>query len=277
MRLKFLRGIIPLPSIIVVIGLMMPCTTLCRTIYMPSPGVSSITAAIVKARAGDTVLVENGTYKERIFIKAGIILRAMNKHKAIIDGRGRGITVAMGPNSSIIGFVVQNGTIGIFTKNANISIIKCLIRKNWQTGIISIRHLPRIEDNIIAFNRSSGFQGWNVRSTTSTMNHNTIAFNGNHGIAAGGTSTIIIENNTIAYNERFGLKLDDEAECSTITNNNFYNNLWQLKELPKGNYTFDPGFISPRKSMNFRPDPKICCQIKGTDNENLGARLDYEE
>ena len=196
-------------------------------------------------------------------------------HKSVLDGMGRGTVVTMGPNSGIIGFVVKNGTIGIFTKNAGIIIQKCLITKNGQTGIITVRHLPKIEDNIIAFNRASGIQGWDVRSTVASVNHNTIAFNANHGIAVGGSSNIIVENNVVAYNERFALKLSTESEKSKITKNNFYRNLRQVQKIPSGNYSFDPAFISPRAGMNFRSDPKLCCQIKASDNENLGARLNY--
>jgi len=256
--------------------ILFPCLVMAGAIItVPSTGITTVTAAMVKAKAGDTVIVENGKYRERVFIKAGVVLKARNMHKSVLDGMGRGTVVTMGPNSGIIGFVIKNGTIGIFTKNAGISILKCLIMKNGQTGIITVRHLPKIEDNIISFNRASGIQGWDVRSTVASVNHNTIAFNTNHGIAVGGSSNIIVENNVVAYNERFALKLSTESEKSKITKNNFYRNLRQVQKIPSGNYSFDPAFISPRVGMNFRSDPKLCCQIKASDNENLGARLNY--
>jgi parallel beta-helix repeat protein len=258
------------------LSLLIPCITVAGTIInVPSPGIGTLTAAMVKARAGDTIVAENGVYKEHIFIKAGIVLKAKNMHKAKLDGKGKGTIVTMGSNSSIVGFIIQNGTIGIFTKNAGISILKCQVAKNWMTGIMSIRHLPRIEDNLIIYNRASGFQGWNVRSTVSSINHNTIAYNANHGIAVGGSSNIVVENNTIAYNERFALKFSSNSEKSKIVNNNFYKNLKTVHKMPAGNYDFNPAFISPRLGMNFKSDPKVCCQIKASDNENLGARLDY--
>jgi len=258
------------------LSLLIPCIAAAGTIInVPSPGIANLTSAMVKARAGDTIIAENGVYKEHIFIKAGIVLKAKNMHKAKLDGKGRGTIVTMGSNSSIVGFVIQNGTIGIFTKNAGISILKCQVAKNWQTGIMSIRHLPKIEDNLIVYNRASGFQGWNVRSTVSSINHNTIAYNANHGISVGGTSNIIAENNVVAYNERFALKLSSNSEKSKIVNNNFYRNLKQVQKMPSGNYNFNPAFVSPRLGMNFKSDPKVCCQIKASDNENLGARLDY--
>ncbi len=256
--------------------ILFPCLVMAGAIItVPSTGLTTVTAAMVKAKAGDTVVVENGKYRERVFIKAGVVLKSRNMHKSILDGMGHGTVVTMGPNSGIIGFVIKNGTIGIFTKNAGISILRCLIMKNGMTGIITVRHLPKIEDNIIAFNGASGIQGWDVRSTVASVNHNTIAFNSNHGIAVGGSSNIIVENNVVAYNERFALKLSTESEKSKITKNNFYRNLRQVQKIPSGNYSFDPAFISPRAGMNFRSDPKLCCQIKASDNENLGARLNY--
>ncbi len=261
---------------ILFLGLLIPCVAFAGTIInVPSPGIATLTSAMVKSRAGDTIIADNGTYKEHIFIKAGIVLKAKNMHKAKLDGKGRGTIVTMGSNSSIVGFVIQNGTIGIFTKNAGISILKCRIAKNWQTGIMSIRHLPKIEDNLVIYNRASGFQGWNVRSTVSSINHNTIAYNANHGVSVGGSSNIIVENNVVAHNERFALKLSSASEKSKIVNNNFYKNLPQVQKLPSGNYNFNPAFISPRVGLNFRSDPKVCCQIKASDNENLGARLDF--
>jgi len=243
-------------------------------IIVPSSGIfSTITAAMLRAKAGDTVIADNGVYREQVFIKAGVTLRSRNLHGAVLDGKGRGTVVTMGANSTINGFVIKNGTIGIFTKNGGISIQKCLIKQQSQTGIITVRQLPLIEDNLIVYNKASGIQGWDVRSTVSSVNHNTIAYNGNHGIAVGGASNIVVENNVIAYNERFAIKLSNDAEASKIVKNNLYHNLKQVQKLPEGNYSFDPAFVSPRTALNFSSDPRTCCQIKASDNENLGARI----
>ncbi|MBD3391459.1 MAG: DUF1565 domain-containing protein [Chitinivibrionales bacterium] len=244
------------------------------TIKVPSAGIPTISQAMVKAKAGDTVYVERGVYREHVFVKSGVALVSRALYGATINGNGRGTVVTLGKSCALSGFVVTNGTIGVFSNAAGNIIEKCRIIRNWQTGIIVVRHLPRIQDNIIAFNRASGIQGWDVRSTIASVNHNTIAFNANHGIAVGGASNIIIENNTIAHNERFGLKLSEESLKSEISKNNFYKNLRTWKEVPDGNFSFDPAFIAPRSKLNFRPNPKLCCKIKGTDGKDLGARLE---
>ena len=144
--------------------------------------------------------------------------------------------------------------------------------RNWQTGIITVRHLPVVEDNIIAFNRASGIQGGDVRSTAASVNHNTIAFNANHGIALGGNSNILIENNVIAYNERFGLKILEDAEAVRVTNNNLYSNLRQIGGVPDGNFSFDPAFISPRSKMNF--EPSAADSLKTSDIGSIVTPID---
>lgn len=140
------------------------------------------------------------------------------------------------------------------------------------TGIICVRHLPRIEDNIIAFNRASGIQGWDVRSVKGSINHNTIAFNANNGIALGGSSDIIIENNMITFNERFGIKLSPHSEKTQLNKNDLFGNLTVSNKLPPNNVAFDPKYASPRAQMDFTVESKLPCCAYGSDNELLGVR-----
>jgi parallel beta-helix repeat protein len=245
------------------------------TVQVPSMGINTIAEAMMRSRVGDTVWVESGTYREKILIAPGVTMMARSTFRSIIDGGGRGTVVTMGKNTTICGFEIRNGTIGVFSNGSGNQIISCRIIRNWQTGIIAVRHLPKIEDNIIAFNRGSGFQGWDVRSTNATINHNSIAFNSNHGIAVGGSSEIIMENNVVAYNERFGLKILSDAERIQVSNNNFYGNLRSPRPIPDGNFSFNPAFTAPRTNLNFKSDPAQCCSAKGTDNEDLGTRITY--
>jgi len=236
----------------------------------------TISGAMVTARMGDTVKVAPGVYRELVIMAPGVFLISTSLFDAKIDGGGRGTVVTMSKNCSIYGFEVTGGTIGIFSSDMGNEIASCRIVNNWMTGIIAVRHLPKIQDNIIAFNRASGIQGWDVRSTAATINHNSIAYNGNHGIAVGGSSEFIIENNVIAFNEKFGLKILEAPEKIQVSANNFWRNLYQPgKPLPDNNFAFDPAFIAPRSGLNFKPDPGQCCKSKGTDDENIGARLNY--
>ena len=243
-----------------------------EVISVPSVGINTISQAMMNAKFGDTVLVSNGVYREHVFIKAGVTLKAHYPRRAIIDGKGKGTVVTLSINSAINGFEIRNGTIGVFSKDINKVILNCRIVKNWETGIICVRHLSKIEDNIIAFNRASGIQGWDLRSTNSSINHNTIAFNANNGIALGGASDVIIENNMITFNERFAIKLSHSSEKTQLNKNNLFGNLTVVNKLPPNNFAFDPKFSSPRAKMDFTVESKLPCCSTGSDNQILGVR-----
>ncbi|MDD5674676.1 MAG: right-handed parallel beta-helix repeat-containing protein [Chitinivibrionales bacterium] len=240
-------------------------------IKVPSPAAKTITTALITARPGDTVLVADGTYRENIIIATGVCLKAQNNLWSIINGRGRGIAVTMGKGSTISGFIVTNGTIGVFSSGKDNSILGCSIERNWLTGLIAVRHLPKIEDNMIVFNRASGIQLWDCRQTVSTINHNTIAYNSNHGIAIGGSSELTIENNIIAHNERLGLKIIGPGDKILVRNNSFYANLPGAPAVPGQNLSIDPQFYAPW-SMTFSLKAGSGCIARGLDAKNLGAR-----
>jgi hypothetical protein len=247
-------------------------TALGEILSVPSVGIQTIGQAMMSAKFGDSILVSDGVYREHVFIKAGVSLKAKNTFKAVIDGKGKGTVVTLSVNSTLYGFEIRNGTIGVFSKDINNAIIKCRIVKNWMTGIICVRHLPKIEDNIIAFNKGSGIQGWDVRGTNGSINHNTIAFNANNGIAMGGSSDIIIENNMITFNERFSVKLSRNSEKTQLNKNNLFGNLTVSNKLTSNNYAFDPKFSSPRFKMDFTVESKLPCCAYGSDNQILGMR-----
>jgi hypothetical protein len=235
---------------------------------------ATISQAMQKVKKGDTIRVADGLFTEQLYIAPGITLLAQNLFKAIVDGGGRETVVTMGNGAIICGFEIRNGTIGVFSTSANVSILKCRIINNHQTGIMCVGALPQIEDNLIVYNNGSGIQGWDVRSTSASINHNTIAFNSNHGISVGGNSTIIIENNIISHNTQFGLKVSDESVRITLISNNFYMNAKFSGTLPNENFTFAPMYIDAVKG-NFLLDKNSQLIGKGTDNQDLGARIVY--
>jgi len=249
------------------------CSVTAEVLVVPSSGIRTISQAIVKARTGDTVLVSDGVYKEDVFLKAGVYLKAQYLHGAIIDGGGRGTVVTMGTGSGIEGFEIRNGTIGIFSKDPDVEIRKNRIVRNWMSGIIALRHCPLIEDNIIGFNRASGIVGWNLRAAKGSVEHNTIAYNGGFGFFLGGVSNVQVQYNTIAFNLKYGMKMTKDASESMVKYNNFWENLRQFYENPADNYVFDPAFVSPKVKYDFNPEPTLCCAVKSPSGQNLGVRL----
>ncbi len=240
---------------------------------VPTKDFKTISRALAKGKSGDTIWVKPGTYKEQVKISSGLVLISQTLFKAVIDGAGSENTVTMGNRSSISGFEIKNGRIGIYSEGTDNVITKCIIHDNQQSGIICVGHLPEIADNIIVENGGSGIQGWDVRSTISTINHNTIAYNANHGIAIGGKSEIVVENSIIAYNEKLGYKVEPGIKIKLIRNT-IYLNAELLASLPADNFSFDPMFISAA-SMNFKLGKKSKCRNMASDNDNIGARLVY--
>lgn len=244
-----------------------------KVIRVPAD-VATITSALTSANKDDTVQVDPGIYKERIFVPASVVLLCKSALKAIIDGNGRGTIVTLGTSSIISGFEIRNGTIGVFTTSSNSTITQCRIVFNQQSGIMCVGNLPRIEDNIIVYNRGSGIQGWDVRSTAASINHNTIAYNSNHGISLGGASSIIVENNIIAYNSMFGLKPSNEEVRVLMVNNSFFQNEQFSNVLPSDNFSFDPMFKDPIH-LNFSLNKESRCIGRSTDRQDIGARIVY--
>jgi parallel beta-helix repeat protein len=245
-----------------------------QIINVPAKGVPTIQAAMITARAGDTVLVANGVYKEKVAVKAGVLLKAQSLFGAAIDGGSRGVVVTLGGDAGVCGLEIRNGTIGVLSRSIGNSIVKCRISGNRETGLSCAGRLPKIQDNLIVFNRGSGIQGWDVIASNDVIDHNTIAYNSNNGIALGGASSVIIENNIIAFNERFGIKADESVKMAAANNDFFQNGSLQYGASDK-NFSLDPKFSDARKKMNFsleQDSPLLPVEIKAGE---IGARLAY--
>ncbi|MGB7567456.1 MAG: right-handed parallel beta-helix repeat-containing protein [Chitinivibrionales bacterium] len=261
------------------VALLAPLTAHSTTIDVPGSGAHAISQAMLLAKAGDTILAGDGIYAEQVLIKSNVTLKARTLFKAIIDGKGKGCAVKLGGNATIYGFELRNATIGITSQTWENAIVRCRITGMRESGITCVGHLPKIEDNIIVFNKGSGIQGWDLQAiagtTASSINHNTIAFNENNGIALEGKSVVAVENNIIAFNERSGLKLSKASEAAAIvqvTKNVFFENTVVSYIKLEDNFAFDPQFIEPRK-MNFLLKSDSPCKNKGSDGDDLGARI----
>ncbi len=244
-----------------------------KLISVPSGKITTITQAMSRAGMGDTILVENGVYREHIVVNPGVVLKARSLHKAILNGGQQGTVVTLARKSSLSGFEIRNGTIGVFSKSTGISVQRCKILYNEQTGIMCIRNLARIEDNIIVFNGASGIQLYNVSPGVGGIDHNTIAYNGNNGISVSENSPVLIQNNLIVFNDRYGIALQGRTNDVRILSNDIFSNLPGAPSPPEGNFSFNPAFSSPRVKMDFTANSPTAQEQKGLDNEILGTRF----
>ena len=244
-----------------------------NVLTVPGENIPNISTAIYKARFNDTIIVIPGIYKENIELKPGIVIFSKELFGAVLDGKGRGDVVKLSSESTISGFSIRNGNTGIISSRHSGNVItKCKIYKNRGSGIICTGNLPKIENNIIIYNEGSGIQALYINSGESSINHNTISFNGNNGVIFNGKLAVIIENNIITSNGSSGYKLNTNDKKTIITHNLFYGNHHFKFILPENNFSFDPLFVAPkRRTLNFSLQSMSKAIKKGNDNLNLGA------
>jgi hypothetical protein len=115
-----------------------PEPLLAVTFHVPD-SVATIAAALAASSAGDTVLVEPGTYPETIAMVDGVaLLAALPGDRPVIDGSGAGpvvTVVACGSATRIRGFTIRNGSTaasggGARIVASSVAIEDCLFQGN---------------------------------------------------------------------------------------------------------------------------------------------------
>ncbi len=218
------------------------------------------------AEKGDVVIVDEGIYTGSFTVPPHINLVSKTLFGAILYSKSKSkFVVNLTNHSSVEGFEIRGAKVGVISSNKNNSVKKCFIYRNHESGIMCTGVIPEISDNIIVYNGGSGITGWNIRSITGDINHNTIAYNKNHGINIHGESDITIQNCIIAFNDRFSINTGYEVELKadknliySITENNISlpeGNIWtkpEFKEPDNFNFTLVdyPGNNKPREEYN---------------------------
>jgi len=244
-----------------------------NTITVPTSQVKTISHALREAKSGDTVMVKEGVYREQIILHPGIVLISQSLFKATIKGNGRGICLELSNDNTVTGFAIRDGAIGVLSKGRDNAVDHCLISNNTQTGIMCIGLMPRIQDNVIVYNRGSGIQGTDMRSTGAVIDHNTIAYNKSHGIAFSGDCDVTVKNNIIAFNTRSDIFIESDATRYFLSGNVFFQNGKNISPLPPENIYVNPLFVKPRR-MKFNLEKDSPCRRMAADRSDCGARLE---
>jgi len=142
-----------------------------QTLTVTAP--ATIGETLAKARAGDTVIVPPGTYKEIVRLKDGVDLIARRPHEAIIDG---GIEATGIQHCRVEGFEVHGGEVAVRITDSDVELIRDEVTGATAAGIE------------IGGNSRGAVVGSNVHG------------NGGPGIVVAGTAMPDLENNTIAAN-----------------------------------------------------------------------------
>lgn len=166
----------------------------------------TIQKAASLARAGDTIMVRNGVYKDHVYLRFSgesnkpIVLKNYPGERPVFDGEGKGRIELQSEHGwrkaigwiIVEGFEVRNGWDGIKFYNAHHIVLRGnYIHDNLNQGILGNGHHVRIEGNIIAHN---GFKGDNQES------------NKEHGIYCTGSDFVIV-NNVIHSNRAYGIQV----------------------------------------------------------------------
>jgi uncharacterized protein DUF1565 len=193
-------------------------TLMPRLLYVsasdPAASYASISAALLQAVSGDTVLVSAGHYSpsrtgERfpLYVPPGVTLAGMGQNESIIDGEGamdisfRPVRegqslVLLGDASSLSGFAVVNGGgNGVSHQpGARILITRNEIRRQGQHGIlVSGAQEAVIQDNILVDNGTKRFSPLTPRGVYGRQGHHIFV-----QAKGGADNRIIITDNTMS-------------------------------------------------------------------------------
>ena len=195
---------------------------LCSALVVPNPASAktievprdykTIQAAVNKASSGDTILVDNGVYKESVQIaKTRLIIKAKQHRGAVVDGeRKRDFGFHALPKADIDEIVIQGFEIRRF-KSAGIQAYHKGNRKydSWE-----------IMDNYI---HHAVEQGILLGGGGHTIHNNEIAFIGNSGEAMGiqlrGSTNTTISNNIIYLIRKNGIRVSASSSRNMVKNN----------------------------------------------------------
>jgi len=199
-----------------------------RTLVVPDE-YKSISAAVAKARSGDTVFVKSGIYKEKLRFKEGISLVGEGMDKTIIRYNARPDHVILVENckSGLISnltvehrgqYGVRPALVALCIANSSIEVSNCRIRYASSSGIfVTNGGCPVIHDCIIESNPGSGIIIEGKRTDPNIMN-NLCRLNKTHGIYFYGGAKGKAEGNICEENER-GIGVTNKGTSVTLKGN----------------------------------------------------------
>ena len=210
----------------------------------------TISGAFASANvSGDTVLVAQGTYAERIAIPAGVTLRgghtgqengrSFDPGLTVIDGGGSGTTVTLGLNTTIESFAIKGGSTGVSCAYTSSKVLGNIITDNTQYGVYCNGGAPSVINNVI---KQSGTGVYIIWSDVKLQN-NTIISNATRGVNVS-SGSVVIANNIIASN---GYGIYNPGKVGQTSHNDVFGNTTQYfpSSLPHAtDITLDPLFAN---------------------------------
>ena len=177
----------------------------------PDADYSTIQDAMDDARAGDTLLVLTGTYRERVHIKDGVHLvargEAVIEPKASVSDPGAALT--LGKSGSIEGFKIEGEgvAIGVLAADSEASLDGLEIEKT-STAAVLVRGASSVSIRACSLHDNAG-AGLRFEDTAKAqVTASSITNNGNSagtphaGVEVSGDAEPVLHGNVIAHNQR---------------------------------------------------------------------------
>ncbi len=191
---------------------------------------TTINGKLARAKAGDTVTIEAGTYEEQIQFKEGVNLRAAEPGKVIVQIGGKSgsvLRVEKCASGSISGFVFQHlGTetvegdaapVGQLT-SSSVTLEDCTFQRSVGSGLeVNGAGRPTLTRCKLANNSRLGLVLG--AGTTAVVNQCVVQKNGASGIEVRHSGTApVLTGNTASENGDSGIAVKDGAAASILEN-----------------------------------------------------------
>jgi parallel beta-helix repeat protein len=177
-----------------------------------SENFATIQAAIDDAETldGHMILVDSGTYHERVIVNKRLILRGNDtgNGQPVVDAGAIGSTITLSHDGIVLdGFTAKNAssspTAGILVNSNNNIVINCSAANNYYYGI------------------------YLSSSSNNTLTGNIASYNSNYGIYLSSSSNNTLTGNIASYNSYCGIRLSSSSNNNnlmgnTVSNNSYY-------------------------------------------------------
>jgi hypothetical protein len=238
---------------------------------------NSIQKALDEADPGDTVFVDDGTYRESVVLRDDVVLIGAAAERVILKGDRKKPVVTGAQGAEIRHVTVENGHSGILCANVIMIIENCVVRGNRGTGIHCLISLPVIRNNIIFRNATSGVYCETTRSHRGYVANNMIAENGYSGLMLAGQSEVLVENNVFYFNKQYGIFTAEGARKSRIIYNALYGNRQPASSftvVDRSNIQQDPGYSAAFDigGAAFWDASSDVLRGKGKDGKDIGPQ-----
>ena len=266
-----------------------------QTTYYVPDDFSTIQSGIDGSQNGDTVIVRDGVYNEKIAFNARLITLKSENGLAVTTITGAGsayapiVTFQNGENSSAVleGFTITNGYAliggGIYTYNSSPTITDCHIYNNYSDdsggGIHISGGSPIITNCVLESNETGGEGGGIYVNTQQTFTLQSVSLLSNisHYDGAGlyaeqtdcSFANVPIENNTSRYGYGAGLSIENGS--LTIVDSSINNN-----QCTGTSTTYGAGVCAYYSSINMANVELVGNYLAGNGATRAGAIYIHE-